>query len=876
VSRRYFVASARVGAANEASGVEDGRPIVARTVTVSQEIDGRREEFPAVGPKLALLGPGDVLGFDRSLVVREEPPAGSLNAVAENLACVEFSDASLPWQFSPPFGNGPSLPWMVLVVLRDKEGVLTGGDPLPVLAAPASALPDLANSWAWAHIEVRADDSVQNPKQDVETDVRSGSQAVISRLICPRKLEPERDWLACVVPATSVGVATGLGKKLAGGPFDPPWRPGQADPVRLPVYHSWRFRTDKAGSFEELARLVGPVKAAELPDFGTRTIDVGDPWPGEKDGPAASVKTSIQGALRVPETEATDETWSDDKARKRFVKLLGERLDMPASRFTTTRAEPHRDDRDEEGVAPPLYGSHFSGAQTVPEGGWQAALNLQVRHRLAASLGARYVQLEQEFLIARAWEQVGAIREANRLLAVSELSSEASTLAQAKHLREMEATEVALFADPIRAEVKVESDLTLAHALESSALPGGAASSPFRRLTRPGGGLDRRVGRVRSALGARVEGRSLVIDPELGKAGVSVLSAGLDGEQILPESVTAVTAEAPDVSPPVGFDAPSLLAATALESAASPGVLRGLRRHANGELLVRPVAIAPSVRLGVADVAASVRGQVEPLGQQLQRVTAMISADDMAQRAESDPRPLRRIMEHPRFGMPIAAELLARWPEWAVPGISSFPPNSATLLETNSPFVEAAMVGLNQEFNRELLWREFPTDQRGTAFARFWPSEVDNPDVDEIARWAPDAALGEHDETGGQDPLVLLVRGEVLRRFPGTVVLAAKSTPDGLLPKEGSNDWRTPTFLLAVDEQTTLFGFDLTEAKAHEGKWLFVLREPMRGTQFGSEHLTGPNPGALGTDAAEVARILFLRPFQLAISAGELLGTPPP
>ena len=35
-------------------------------------------------------------------------------------------------------------------------------------------------------------------------------------------------------------------------------------------------------------------------------------------------------------------------------------------------------------------------------------------------------------------------------------------------------------------------------------------------------------------------------------------------------------------------------------------------------------------------------------------------------------------------------------------------------------FVEAYMVGLNVEMARELLWRGFPTDQRGTYFDAFW------------------------------------------------------------------------------------------------------------------------------------------------------------
>ena len=41
-------------------------------------------------------------------------------------------------------------------------------------------------------------------------------------------------------------------------------------------------------------------------------------------------------------------------------------------------------------------------------------------------------------------------------------------------------------------------------------------------------------------------------------------------------------------------------------------------------------------------------------------------------------------------------------------------------METNQRFVEAYMVGLNYEFARKLLWREYPTDQRGSYFRQFW------------------------------------------------------------------------------------------------------------------------------------------------------------
>ena len=53
-------------------------------------------------------------------------------------------------------------------------------------------------------------------------------------------------------------------------------------------------------------------------------------------------------------------------------------------------------------------------------------------------------------------------------------------------------------------------------------------------------------------------------------------------------------------------------------------------------------------------------------------------------------------------------------PELFLPNLNLIEQNTITLLETNQAFIEAYMVGLNHEFARELLWREYPTDQRGS------------------------------------------------------------------------------------------------------------------------------------------------------------------
>lgn len=838
MSTRWFFSCAQVGAAAAASG-----QALQTSVLFAREIGGEDKRETAAGPTLSLVGPGDVLGFDRAVVLREEPRPGSAPAAENVLAGVELAHADLPWLLSPGQATTPSgptpLPWISLIVLAEDEAAPPrAAGPLPVLTAPVAALPPPAERWAWAHVEARLPDSVTDlaaAQQLAMQGVRNHSADVVARLLCPRKLEPDRGWIAAVVPATAAGRAAGLNTPLVGPGTADAWPAGDGATVDLPVYHWWTFRTAAAGTFEELARRLRFRPAAEA-GLGTRTIDVGRPWPAEQETGPASV--ALDGALRVPGT-AAPEVWSDTAAQDRFRALARMRLDAPALHRTGTGSPV--EDRDTAAVAPPLYGSHHTGQQTVPDdpNSWMSTLNLEVRRRVAAALGARYVQLEQEFLMARAWEQVGEIRQANRLLAVGELAAAAAEQAQSKHLAPLDVADLVTVMAPVSNRMPlsdavagpVGAPTTLATMLAASPVPTGAADTSFVRLTRRSGALARRAGRVATGGATVAGGPRPVIEERLSEMGL-------------------VGAEAPEVGLP-------------------------------GEL----------------------RAGVGPQRLQLLRMTDRIPADFWARRSESEARPLRPIMAHPKFTVPIAEELLARWPEWAVPGIGALPPDSVTLLETNPEFAAALLVGLNHEFNRELLWREFPTDQRGTPFARFWPG--DEADVDEIARWPLDAPLGSGLRTGGEGHLVLLVRGELLRRFPGTALLAVRGE-EGRLPAAFGGLPGTP---LALDESTVLYLFaGIDEQRARAEDWFFVFREPMRGTQFGFDsgppvplktwadltwsgvtldaarcvrlapapavpgELPPADPPVWGRDAADMARIAFQQPFQLAFRATTLLG----
>ncbi len=217
--------------------------------------------------------------------------------------------------------------------------------------------------------------------------------------------------------------------------------------------------------------------------------------------------------------------------------------------------------------------------------------------------------------------------------------------------------------------------------------------------------------------------------------------------------------------------------------------------------------------------------------------------------------------------------------ELFLPNVNLISQNSITILETNQKFIESYMVGLNHEFSRELLWREYPTDQRGSTFRQFWDarSALDTEglsaedlkeklrDIPKLHRWPRRSALGGHDHRekpgGNEEELVLAIRGELLKKYPNAVIYAhhaawqmtngkidpaKERTLEQLTPAEElkppPTKLLTPLYEARVDPDITFFGFDLTVPRARgasgehpndEAGWFFVIKERPGEPRFG-------------------------------------------
>jgi hypothetical protein len=229
--------------------------------------------------------------------------------------------------------------------------------------------------------------------------------------------------------------------------------------------------------------------------------------------------------------------------------------------------------------------------------------------------------------------------------------------------------------------------------------------------------------------------------------------------------------------------------------------------------------------------------------------------------AASDP--LEQVMAAPEFDTPMYEPLRDLGQDWLLPGAGAIPPDTVTVVLPNQRFIEAYLLGLSFEMGRELLFHEYPTDQRGTYFPQFWDTRgaltpAGTPadpaalhDITAIPGWHPDAGLGNN--SGRPNPangeLVLLVKGELLRRFPRTLVSAVTAVLGGDGLRTLGDTIAYPVFSGRLEPDIAFFGFDLTEAQARGGSgpddlgWFFVLAEHPTEPRFGLDADDGDYAG---------------------------------
>jgi len=822
------------------------------------------DEAHDVQTAVRLYGPGDVTGFDAREVIRTEPVHLTSDFEPNYLAAVEFDRPDFPWLFTPapsPAGSEPEQlkPWICLVVVEKEKTSLRFAPeyPLPVLTIQsASELPDLAQSWAWAHAQVTG-----ATEQDRATVLANKPERTLSRLVCPRRLEPNKSYYACVVPTFEAGRRAGLNQSLDRDPpqrLTPAWNVESltaSDEVTLPLYYHWEFATGAAGDFESLVWLL--EARTDLPNVGVRQMNVDSPGFGL---PGIG-KLPLEGALRPGQQVTTEPNRGLPDFQRDLVTLLNN--------------EPGTELQDLP-MPPPIYGRWHAGQSTVSiaetGSGWPDELNVNPQYRVAAGLGTRLVQDQQEQLMAAAWEQVDQIERANQALRQAQLARETIASIRTKHFQKMPAERLLQITGPLHTRVLM-SPHTVEHRIRQSPLPTAAVSTQTRRITRPRGPFSRRLGPsdsrqphfIQRLASAEIK---VVPPPTAVEANVRMdaVFQALGRDQALLTSAAPARLQTllrePTLSPArKAFSEAALVVQQRLSTVRQPMP----PPPPPSDTLLRDIQTA---MLG----SAGIPGQLEPSITIVARMKKRLQWPPTWNPKDN----LEPIMAAPEFLTPMYRPLANLSQDWLLPGVEHVPPNTICLLEPNAKFIEAFMIGLNHEMGRELLWREYPSDQRGTYFPQFWSARVQLPgppaqgeprDIQEpIHRWGHGTALGSH-LRGTANSMVLLIRGELLQRYPRASIYAARgewidNPKDPNLPKvrhPRKDHVSFPVFEGTLPPDLTFLGFviegakkwrDITgSVKPADGNpgWFIVIQQQPTEPRFGLDKHPPPPEMLTGT-----------------------------
>ena len=188
------------------------------------------------------------------------------------------------------------------------------------------------------------------------------------------------------------------------------------------------------------------------------------------------------------------------------------------------------------------------------------------------------------------------------------------------------------------------------------------------------------------------------------------------------------------------------------------------------------------------------------------------------------------IMAHPIYPEPTYFYLKELSDEFVLPGIEDIPKESVTMMQNNNEFVESFLCGMNTEMGREFLWREYPTDQRGTYFKKFWDKDTDDDvDIKPIHEWSNN--LGENQPNNNNSKmLVFAIRSDLLKEYPDTQITLRKASVDnaGTYKKTSENGEIKPILQAFIRDDIYIIGFP----KEDDNEYFLYFKQELKNIEF--------------------------------------------
>ena len=478
------------------------------------------------------------------------------------------------------------------------------------------------------------------------------------------------------------------------------------------------------------------------------------------------------------------------------------------------RVAPGDDGPDEEDplVAMPPYGWRFRMQETLDAS--HAALghvidriNLDLKFRHSAGLGAETVRRNQEHFARICWSQYRDIVEANLALARLKTAAQLGTSVAVRHVARLSAPVVAALAETVLDIAVLSNGRTAAELYSGAGIPSSFTSRALRRIAskrtlrqaapEPGGRMPRGVAPMPVALAERATPRSEPPSPEI---------------RLRERS----------------FEIPASVRNQIVELFGADAIISG-RLSPSRAIAVRPVD-AGSVVSAVQTLFASLPSR------KAEWIIGGLAAIEIEK--------LDTIMRAPVVADPLVQSLIVFESKAILRATDSLPNNTVSIVKENRAFVEAFLVGANHEMNNELRWREFPTDMRGTIFRRFWdrkraPSDPAGDDIPEIHGWT--APLGSNypaHDIDRKEALVVLVRGDLIRKYGQILVTLNRAGTTTYVHGEGTDF--TPIFAGQFAPDICYYGFDVDRESvlADKPRHFFVLYEVPGRVRFGLDIAT--------------------------------------
>lgn len=871
----------------------------------AQSVNGGVQTTP-ISKNFALKGPGDVTGINKNEIIKVSPENWVTNFEPNYLPFIEFYDEDFCWRYTPAKHRKDGAanqyqyrlrPWMTLVVLMDDEFELLStpeGKPYIKIKKPAGEiLPSQESLWAWAHVHVNENLAPgENPigANDVAIAqavtklknivLKRNPEKVISRLVSPRRLLPDTAYTAFVIPTFETGRRSGMGLEPFSGTTvqeqQGAWNANTPIDTEFPVYHQWYFKTGGSGDFETLVRLVKPRILGQ--DVGIRQVDLqksNNPRLEAVEPPYPTIK--MRGIVE-PLNAAEIETW-DLTDGNPYTKELRGIINEPTK---VLNEQPIADPI----IAPPIYGRWHAAqeeveAVTASGPNWLQEANLDPRYRVFAGAGAETIRRNQEDYMNIAWEQIGDVMEANRKLNQLKLTKVANQAIYDRHLLSLKDELLLNISAPAHTRmINLPKQLTVFKEVDNSRLPVSVLSGAFRRLTRANSTLTKGVrltsGVVNTAeLISEINNGSVQIatpyQAPLGQIPYNIWSP----DQLTPSFTMSLPQNAG-----FQFSNPGMISSNPAPGPISQPVQIMVESIAGLHGVIQQLphySFPQNPALSMGSMRNIILTRTEPV------TNALAIANNFIKLSTVQGQPVQilntnMIMAAPKIRQPMYEELTKLSPDWIMPGLGNIEMNSINLLNVNQKYLEAYMLGLNYEMGRELMWRGYPTDQRGTYFSFFWGySEsmsnliIENEeeqiynlnnyrDIEDIHKWRvnPDVitssltALGTNSaRTGGSPFLVMTIRAELLRKYPGTIIylqqaeFVAANQPRRA--KAGSEIY--PLFSGKIEPDIVLLGFPV-DAETIKGTgyntgdegYFVVFQERSTEIRFGADETDVPAP----------------------------------